>query len=137
MTDHHPPAEASRHIVEAIRMLEAFASVGAETFDITHTNIKGEKRGFRPGQTLAQAKGSMPYLLPSAARRQNNVIVRPHATTVSLIQLDDLTPENLARIASVAFLVLQTSVHGRQAWVAVQNALAQFIAVCSSVKRAK
>src|SRR5215471_12853344 len=123
-----PPAEASRDITEAIRMLETFASVGATTFDLTHTNINQEKRGFRPSQTLAQAKGSMPFLVPSAARRHNNLIVRPHATTVSLIQLDDLTPENLARIAPVAFLVLQTSLQGTQAWVAVQSPPTGFLA---------
>jgi hypothetical protein len=119
---------ASHRTAEAIRMLEVFASVGAESFDITHTNIKQEKRGFRSGQTLAQATGSMPFLVPSAARRHNNLIVRPHATTMSLIQLDDLAPENLARIAPVAFLVLQTSPKGIQAWVAVHNAPTGFLA---------
>ena len=129
MTDHHPPADASRRIAEAVRMLDVFASVGAETFDITHTHLmKQEKRGFRPGQTLVQAKESMPFLVPSASRRQNNVIVRPHSTTATLIQLDDLTPENLTRIAPAAFLTLQTSMRGCQAWVAVQNAPTGFLA---------
>lgn len=111
-------------IAEALRLLDLFASVGADAFDITHTNLHQEKRGFRPAQTLAQARASMPYLVPSAARRQNNLIVRPRASggTVALIQLDDLPPDNLARIAPAAFLVLQTSPKGIQAWVAVKDA---------------
>lgn len=113
---------ASQGVAEALRLLEVFASVGAQAFDITHTNLQQEKRGFRPAQSLAQARQSMPYLVPSAARRQNNLIVRPRAGTAALIQLDDLGPENLARIASAAFLILQTSPRGIQAWVAVQDA---------------
>lgn len=31
----------------ALDMLDAFASVGAETFHLTLTNLKGEKIGFR------------------------------------------------------------------------------------------
>lgn len=117
-------------ITEALRLLDLFASVGAEAFDLTHTNLHQEKRGFRPAQTLAQARASMPYLVPSAARRQNNLIVRPRARagTVALIQLDDLPPDKLARIAPAAFLVLQTSPQGVQAWVAVRDAPKGFAA---------
>jgi hypothetical protein len=107
---------------DALQLLDLFASVGADAFDITHTNLAQEKRGFRPAQSLAQARESMPYLVPSAARRQNNLIVRPRAGAAALIQLDDLSPENLARIAPAAFLVLQTSPQGIQAWVAVKDA---------------
>jgi hypothetical protein len=71
--------DAGEPIAEALRLLDLFASVGAEAFDITHTNLQQEKRGFRPAQSLAQARQSMPYLVPSAARRQNNLIVRPRA----------------------------------------------------------
>lgn len=115
-------------IAEALRLLDLFASVGADAFDITHTNLHQEKRGFRPAQTLAQARASIPYLVPSAARRQNNLIVRPRSKTVALIQLDDLPPDNLARIAPAAFLVLQTSPQGLQAWVAVTAAPKGFAA---------
>lgn len=126
--DPQPPADASRNLTEALCMLDVFASVGAESFDLTHTNISGEKRGFRRAQTLYQLKTSMPYLLPAALRRQNNVIVRPQAKEVRLIQLDDLTSENMAKIAPEAFLALQTSPRGSQAWVAVKNAPTGFLA---------
>jgi hypothetical protein len=122
-------ANTGEPIAEALRLLDLFASVGAEAFDITHTNLQQEKRGFRPAQSLAQARQSMPYLVPSAARRQNNLIIRPRAgTDVTLVQLDDLAPDALARIAPAAFLILRTSPKGLQAWVAVTNAPRGFAA---------
>jgi hypothetical protein len=95
---------------EAQRMLDTFASVGVTQFDIAHTNIDQEKRGYRRAQTLRQAKTSMPYLLNSAPRRQNNVILRPHhPPAVVLVQLDDLQDAQLELVRPVAFLILQTS----------------------------
>jgi len=71
----------------------------------------------------------MPYLVPSAARRQNNLIIRPRAgADVTLVQLDDLAPDTLAHIAPAAFLILRTSPGGQQAWVAVTNAPRGFAA---------
>ena len=123
MIDGKGSANTGEPIAEALRLLDLFASVGAEAFDITHTNLQQEKRGFRPAQSLAQARQSMPYLVPSAARRQNNLIIRPRAgADVTLVQLDDLAPDALARIAPAAFLILRTSPKGQQAWVAVTNA---------------
>ena len=72
-------------------MLDTFASVGATHFDLTHTNIDGEKRGYRPSQSLAQIKNSMPRLFHGAAERQNPTsscalpAIRSH-----FVQLDDL-----------------------------------------------
>ena len=106
---------------EAFRMLDTFASVGATHFDLTHLNIDGEKRGFRPRQTLAQLKNSLPRLFPGATERQNNIIVRPHSDTAQLIQLDDLKTDALDRLHDVAFLTLQTSPGNHQAWVAVSG----------------
>ena len=123
MIDGKGSANTGEPIAEAVRLLDLFASVGAVAFDITHTNLQQEKRGFRPAQSLAQARQSMPYLVPSAARRQNNLIIRPRAgADVTLVQLDDLAPDALARIAPAAFLILRTSPKGQQAWVAVTNA---------------
>lgn len=106
---------------EAFRMLDTFASVGATHFDLTHINLEGEKRGFRPQQTLSQLKNSLPRLFPGATARQNNIIVRPHSDTAQLIQLDDLKSEALPRVRDVAFLILQTSPGNHQAWVAVSG----------------
>jgi hypothetical protein len=106
---------------EALRMLDTFASVGATHFDLTHTDIDSEKRGFRPEQSLAQVKNSMPRLFPGAAARQNNIIVRPLSRTVHFVQLDDLDAAGLSRVGEAAFLTLETSPGNHQAWVAVSG----------------
>src|ERR1700691_951272 len=112
---------------QAQRMLDAFASVGVQQFDIAHTNIDQEKRGYRRGQTLRQAKTSLPYLLDSAPRRQNNVIIRPHhPPAVVLVQFGDLKEGQLERVRSAAFLILQTSPGNHQAWVAIENGAREF-----------
>ncbi|WP_169068598.1 DNA-primase RepB domain-containing protein [Candidatus Accumulibacter phosphatis] len=88
-------ADTGEPIIEALRLLDLFASVGGEAFDIIHTNLQQEKRGFRPAQSQFQARQSMPYLVPSAARRQNNLIVRPRSgDDVTLVQLDDLAHQS-------------------------------------------
>jgi hypothetical protein len=106
---------------EAFRMLDTFASVGATHFDLTHINIDGEKRGFRPQQTIHQLKNSLPRLFPGATARQNNIIVRPTGDAVQFIQLDDLKADSLDKVKDVPFLTLQTSPGNHQAWVAVSG----------------
>jgi hypothetical protein len=106
---------------EALRMLDTFASVGATHFDLTHINIEGEKRGFRPRQSLSQLKNSLPKLFPGATARQNNIIVRPISDTAQFVQLDDLDEAKLKRAGEAAFLTLQTSPGNHQAWIAVSG----------------
>lgn len=106
---------------EAFRMLDAFASVGATHFDLTHIDLDGQKRGFRPKQTIGQLKNSLPKLFPGAAERRNNIIVRPHSDKTCLVQLDDLDKTGLGRVGEAAFLTLQTSPGNHQAWVAVSG----------------
>ena len=122
------PPELSSPTGQAVRMLELFATVGADSFDIIHTNEAGEKRGFRPSQTLEQARESMRFLIPNAAARKNSLIIRPRSSTVTLIQLDDITDANLSRITAKALLTLSTSPAGRQVWVAVKDVPAGFSA---------
>jgi len=110
----------------ALEMLDAFASVGAERFDLTFTDAAGEKAGFRGNRPLDQLRAAMPAILEEAAERRHNVIVRPHSTSATLIQLDDLGEEVAARLRPVSFLVLRTSPGNFQAWVAVRNADAGF-----------
>jgi hypothetical protein len=106
---------------EAFRMLDAFASVGATHFDLTHLDIDGQKRGFRPQQTIGQLKNSLPKLFPGATQRQNNIIVRPYSDKTLIVQLDDLDESGLSRVGEAAFLTLQTSPGNHQAWVAVSG----------------
>jgi len=106
---------------EAIRMIDTFASVGATHFDLTHTNVDGEKRGFRPTQSTTQIKNSLPKLFPGATARQNNIIVRPLSEKVHFVQLDDLDADALKRVGGAAFLTLTTSSGNHQAWLAVSD----------------
>lgn len=106
---------------QALAMLAAFASVGAERFDLTFTDTAGAKIGFRGQRTLDQLQSTMPGILTEATAQQHNVIVRPRSTGAMLIQLDDLDAEMAARLRPVSFLVLRTSPGNYQAWVAVSD----------------
>jgi hypothetical protein len=106
----------------ARRMLEAFASVGVKTFDLTLTTRAGEKADFRRGLTGERLSHTFSRLLAIAETRQQNVIVRPNGADAMLVQLDDLkTAAALAQVKPVAFLALHTSPGNHQAWIAVSD----------------
>src|SRR5271170_921194 len=107
---------------EAQAMLDAFASVGATQFDVTWTTRGGAKDGFRRGVRFADLARALPAMLDDATRKQRNLIVRPHGQAVTFIQLDDLAPAMLARLAPAVFLALQTSPGNFQAWIAISGA---------------
>ena len=106
---------------QANRMIDAFASVGATHFDVTFLDIEGNKRGFRPEQSVYQVKHSLPKLLPGLTERRNSLVVRPRSGNSAIIQLDDLKADTLVPLREVAFLTLQTSPGNYQAWVAVSG----------------
>jgi hypothetical protein len=111
---------------QALDMLDAFASVGAQRFDITFTDAAGGKVGFRGNRPLDQMRPAMPDILKEAAEQQHNVIVRPRSAGAALIQLDDLGEDAAKRLWPVSFLVLCTSPGNYQAWVAVADGDADF-----------
>jgi hypothetical protein len=100
-------------------MLDTFASLGVNAFDITETDIDGHKQSFRRAQRVEQLRQWMPRLMTSAMEHQRNIIVRPKGATVELVQLDDLSLAGLDRVRTIAFLILTTSPENYQAWVAV------------------
>jgi hypothetical protein len=100
-------------------MIHTFATTGAERFDLTLTNLSGEKVRFRKGLSLDQLEDDLPSLLTRAAAARHNVIVRPVAVHTNLIQLDDLDTGAAQLVQPVAFLGLETSPGNHQAWVAV------------------
>ena len=110
-----------QNLNEALRMLDTFSSVGARRFDVTFLNIDGEKRGFRPQQSVMQLSNSLPMLFPGLTERQNSIVIRPHGDDVDFVQLDDLDAAALNRVAPAAFLTLCTSPGNHQAWVAVSG----------------
>jgi hypothetical protein len=113
---------------KALDMLDAFASVGVRAFDVTMTDIKGDKipRGFQANRGVDQLRTGIGALLERASRAQENFIIRPRSTAATLIQLDDLPAEAAAAIARHAFMVLCTSPGNFQAWVAVKDAPLDF-----------
>lgn len=116
----------TRDAQQAMEMLDAFASVGAQRVDMTFTDVAGGKVGFRGNRTLDWLRSTISEILEEAAERQHNVIVRPRPGDALLVQLDDLDEGAAARLKPVSFLVLRTSPGNYQAWVAVADGDADF-----------
>jgi DNA primase RepB-like protein len=113
---------------KALDMLDAFASMGVRAFDVTMTDIRGDKipRGFRANCGVDQLRRSIGPQLEASSRARENFIIRPRSAAARLIQLDDLPAEATARLAEYAFMVLCTSPGNFQAWVAVKAAPVDF-----------
>lgn len=105
--------------MESLRMLDTFASVGAERFDMTWTDTAGTKTGFRRGAQLDTLRQSIPAQLAEATRLQHNIIIRPHGAGVTFIQLDDLAAGGVHSVTPASFLTLETSADNYQAWLAL------------------
>lgn len=105
---------------KALAMLSAFASVGARAFNLTLTDIEGEKIVYRPNTPLEQLRRTIPRILQDAEKSRHNVIIRPRSSTATLIQLDDLDFARAERLAPHSVIVFQTSPANYQAWVAVE-----------------
>ena len=133
---------------EARRMLDAFGSIGVDTFIITWTNAAGDPRRPRTliealrslggklpepknadwlnsvyidGISLADLARTLPAMLGTANTERLNLTVRPSGDGVMLIQLDDLDREKLARVAPAMFLSIETSLGNFQAWLAMRG----------------
>jgi hypothetical protein len=115
---------AARRVEQAWLMLDTFARLGAQAFDLTQTDIHGRKRSFCPQQKWEPLRRRMPSLLESTMARQDNLIVRPRGANAALVQLDDLSAAGLEQVRDVAFLILATSAGNHQAWVAVPDSSA-------------
>lgn len=110
-----------RGVEQAWQMLDLFASLGVHTFDLTRTDMDGQKRGYRAAQGLEALRRWMPSLMRSALQCRHNLIVRPKGARAELVQLDDLRGTMLERVRNTAFLILTTSAGNHQAWVAVRE----------------
>jgi hypothetical protein len=103
-------------------MLAAFSSVGVHSFDVTMTDIEGEKTGFQINRPIEALRRSIGKAIGAAIELRQNYIIRPRTNSVTLIQLDDLDSAKAERVAAHAFMVLETSPGNFQAWVAVKDA---------------
>ena len=70
-------------------MLDTFSSVGVTRFDLTRIDIDGEKRGFRPQQSMGQLSN-----FPGAEARRDNIIIRPHSGRAFAFQTSRHCVEN-------------------------------------------
>lgn len=107
---------------KALAMLDAFASVGVRFFDVTMTDIEGEKTGFQTSRPVDHLRRAIGKAIGAAIELRQNYIIRPRANSVTLIQLDDLDTAKAERVAAHAFMVLETSPGNFQAWLAVSDA---------------
>jgi hypothetical protein len=110
---------------KALDMLNAFASVGVHRFDVTFTDLDGEKLekgGFLGNRHINFLRHAIGPILRQAAAHQHNVIVRPRASErAQLVQLDDLNADQARRFEHRAFMTLCTSPGNFQAWVAIDH----------------
>jgi hypothetical protein len=108
---------------QALAMLTALASVGVHSFDMTITDIEGEKveGKYRGNLSLNELRRTIGRTLQECERERHNLIIRPRSTRAVLIQLDDLAAEKAESMEPHAFMVIRTSPGNYQAWVAVEG----------------
>lgn len=110
---------------KALDMLNAFAGVGVKSFDVTFTDLDGNKLGkggFLRDRSVNLLRHSIGMLLRETTAHQHNLIIRPNvADRDGLIQLDDLSAEQAHKFAHRAFMTIHTSPGNYQAWVAVSD----------------
>ena len=108
---------------KALAMLAAFASVGAQTFDLSLTDLAGAPvKGLqRPGKSLEEMRHSIGHVLRDAEHNRHNVIIRPRSATALLIQLDDFTAEKAVQVEPCAFMTVCTSSGNYQVWLAISD----------------
>jgi hypothetical protein len=102
-------------------MLDAFASVGAITFDVTILDIEGKEQSFQANRSLAELRHSIGHRLQAVTAARHSLVIRPRSATALLIQLDDFTDEKAAAIDPYAFMTLKTSHGNGQVWLAVSD----------------
>lgn len=123
---------------EAFKMLDIFASCGAQSFVVTKTELESPSHKkliwgkTYPIETLREKLPGIvrtsgirkPMKLPdeSEVMTGENVIIRPIGSNVAFVQLDDLkTQEQIDRVRPAAFIIHETSPGSRQAWIAVSG----------------
>lgn len=112
----------------ALTMIDLFVAAGSRRFDVTQTTIAGEKWQYSPGRNIHAMKLILPAVLPVTWEGRRNLIIRPCKPAVGVhAQLDDLDGTKLQRVASTAFLVVETSPGSYQAWLEIWNGDDDFV----------
>lgn len=114
-------------------MLDAFTSVGAQSFVVTKTDLMQEVKW---GKTYSakELREKLPAMVRTATIRRpfsipggetvpagENLILRPRGDGVAFVQLDDLKAEQLDRIRPAVFIIHATSPGSYQGWIAVSG----------------
>jgi len=118
---------------DAFAMLDVYASVGADSFVVTKTDILQEVK-WGKSYSDSELRKRLPAMVRTAARRRpckisdsetvmagENLIIRPTGKGVAFLQLDDLTADKLEQVRPAAFLIHATSPGSHQAWIAVSG----------------
>jgi hypothetical protein len=117
----------------AKKLVEAFVSVGVVEFKtvfISCIDLKGDYRCVGAEDVTAeQLRARIPTYIRRSERQTQSVSLRPknpelrqdHAacSNGALIQVDDCSPEVLARLAPYSFVTVETSPGNYQAWIAL------------------
>lgn len=118
--------------VAALRMLDTFTSVGAQSFVVTKTDIN-QKLIWGKTYQAGDLQRLMPAMVRTAAIRKpcetpegevmagENLIIRPSGPNVAFVQLDDLNSEQLDRVRPAVFIIHATSPGNYQAWIALSG----------------
>jgi len=117
----------------ALRMLDTFTSVGAQSFVVTKTDINQQLIWGKTYQA-DDLRRRLPAMVRTAAMRKpchtsdagtllagENLIIRPKSSDVAFVQLDDLSAEQLDRVRPAVFILHATSPGNHQAWIAVSG----------------
>jgi hypothetical protein len=117
----------------ALRMLDAFTSVGARSFVVTKTDLNQDVIWGKTYQA-DDLRRLMPAMVRTAAIRKpiqirdgetvtagENLIIRPSGPGVAFVQLDDLNAEQLDCVRPAVFIIHATSPGNHQAWIAVSG----------------
>jgi len=102
-------------------MLDAFLSVGSDSFVLTWRTLQDVEIDARKYWSAGYIRRNLPAVLTEAERRQLNLIIRPSSPRGFFLQLDDLSPETLERVKPIALFTLATSPGKTQAWLFVER----------------
>jgi hypothetical protein len=121
----------------ALRMLDTFASCGAQSFVVTKTELEWpDHKQVKWGKTYSveDLRQKLPAMVRTAGVRQRmtvpeegtvmageNLIIRPIGKNTAFVQLDDLSAEQLDRVRPAVFIIHATSPGNYQAWIAVSG----------------
>jgi DNA-binding protein Fis len=119
----------------ALAMLDAFASVGVATFDITLLDAREAKvrNGSGPRVPLDELRTTVGQRVEEANQARQNFLIRPRrpvpvwvTTGPRLVQIDGLDEEAVQRVTPHAFLVVAPAPGVYEAWVNVSDVSAYF-----------